>query len=213
MFDFLNAVYLAAILFSSITMYPVGETAVPIRLDGAVEVRFVREWWRDDGDGKCFYTGMVVPFERTWPEEIERGGEKVVLPPEPGKIAGYVALINRKECKGLETEAILRAGLVRSRTLLFGSRGPQVDKHTFFPAGDMLETPADKIQPWLPQVIERLEHLGEQDNEQGKAAKALLTASASELAKVLPGRKGKPPAAALVPEAPVPAVSGEQREN
>lgn len=29
MFDFLNAIYLAAILFSSITMYPVGETAVP----------------------------------------------------------------------------------------------------------------------------------------------------------------------------------------
>lgn len=209
MFDFLNAVYLAAILFSSITMYPVGETAVPIRLDGAVEVRFVREWWRDDGDGKCFYTGMVVPFERTWPEEIERGGEKFVLPPEPGKIAGYVAVIYRKECKGLETEAILRAGLVRSRTLLFGSRGPQVDKHTFFQAGDMLETPAEKIQPWLPQVIERLERLGEHD----KAAKALLTASASELAKVLPDRNGKPQAAAPVPEGRIPSVSGDQREN
>lgn len=206
MFDFLNVVYLAAILFSSITMYPVGETAVPVRLDGAVDVRFVREWWRDDGDGKCFYTGMVVPFERTWPEEIERGGERVVLPPEPGKIAGYVAVINRKECKGLETEAILRAGIVRSRTLLFGSRGPQVDKHTFFPAGDMLETPSEKIQPWLPQVVERLEHLSVQD----KVAKAFLTASASELATVLPGRNGKPQAAALVTEGLIPDVSEDQ---
>ena len=206
MFDFLNVVYLAAILFSSITMYPVGETAVPIRLDGAVDVRFVREWWRDDGDGKCFYTGMVVPFERTWPEEIERGGEKVVLPPEPGKIAGYVAVINRKECKGLETEAILRAGIVRSRTLLFGSRGPQVDKHTFFPAGDMLETPAEKVQPWFPQVVERLERLSVQD----KVAKAFLTSSASELATVLPGRNGKPQAAALVTEGPIPDLSGDQ---
>lgn len=209
MFDFLNAVYLAAILFSSITMYPVGETAVPVSLDGAVEVRFVREWWRDDGDGKCFYTGMVVPFERTWPEEIERGGEKVVLPPEPGKIAGYVAVINRKECTGLESEAILRAGLVRSRTLLFGSRGPQVDKHTFFPAGDMLETPAEKVQPWFPQVVERLERLSVQD----KVAKAFLTASASELVTVLPGRNGKPQAAAFVPEGPIQDVSGDQREN
>ena len=209
MFDFLNVVYLAAILFSSITMYPVGETAVPVRLDGAVDVRFVREWWRDDGDGKCFYTGMVVPFERTWPEEIERGGERVVLPPEPGKIAGYVAVINRKECKGLETEAILRAGIVRSRTLLFGSRGPQVDKHTFFPAGDMLETPSEKIQPWLPQVVERLERLSVQD----KVAKAFLTSSASELATVLPGRNGKPQAAALVSEGSTPDVSGDQREN
>lgn len=207
MFDFLNAVYLAAILFSSITMYPVGETAVPIRLDGAVEVRFVREWWRDDGDGKCFYTGMVVPFERTWPEEIERGGEKVVLPPEPGKIAGYVAVIHRKECKGLETEAILRAGIVRSRTLLFGSRGPQVDKHTFFPAGDMLETPAEKVQPWLPQVVERLERLSEQD----KVAKAFLTASASELATVLPGRNGKlQQSTSLLPEIAHPGPSGDQ---
>lgn len=206
MFDFLNVVYLAAILFSSITMYPVGETAVPVRLDGAVDVRFVREWWRDDGDGKCFYTGMVVPFERTWPEEIERGGEKVVLPPEPGKIAGYVAVINRKECKGLETEAILRAGIVRSRTLLFGSRGPQVDKHTFFPAGDMLETPAEKVQPWFPQVVERLERLSVQD----KVAKAFLTSSASELATVLPGRNGKPQAAALVTEGPIPDLSGDQ---
>ena len=206
MFDFLNVVYLAAILFSSITMYPVGETAVPVRLDGAVDVRFVREWWRDDGDGKCFYTGMVVPFERTWPEEIERGGEKVVLPPEPGKIAGYVAVINRKECKGLETEAILRTGIVRSRTLLFGSRGPQVDKHTFFPAGDMLETPAEKVQPWFPQVVERLERLSVQD----KVAKAFLTSSASELATVLPGRNGKPQAAALVTEGPIPDLSGDQ---
>ena len=207
MFDFLNAVYLAAILFSSITMYPVAETAVPIRLDGAVEVRFVREWWRDDGDGKCFYTGMVVPFERTWPEEIERGGEKVVLPPEPGKIAGYVAVIHRKECKGLETEAILRAGIVRSRTLLFGSRGPQVDKHTFFPAGDMLETPAEKVQPWLPQVVERLERLSEQD----KVAKAFLTASASELATVLPGRSGKlQQSTALIPASAHPGPSGDQ---
>ena len=206
MFDFLNVVYLAAILFSSITMYPVGETAVPVRLDGAVDVRFVREWWRDDGDGKCFYTGMVVPFERTWPEEIERGGERVVLPPEPGKIAGYVAVINRKECKGLETEAILRAGIVRSRTLLFGSRGPQVDKHTFFPAGDMLETPAEKVQPWFPQVVERLERLSVQD----KVAKAFLTSSASELATVLPGRNGKPQATALVTEGPIPDLSGDQ---
>lgn len=206
MFDFLNVVYLAAILFSSITMYPVGETAVPVRLDGAVDVRFVREWWRDDGDGKCFYTGMVVPFERTWPEEIERGGEKVVLPPEPGKIAGYVAVINRKECKGLETEAILRAGIVRSRTLLFGSRGPQMDKHTFFPAGDMLETPAEKVQPWLPQVVERLERLSVED----KVAKAFLTSSASELATVLPGRNGKPQATALVTEGPIPDLSGDQ---
>ncbi len=206
MFDFLNVVYLAAILFSSITMYPVGETAVPVCLDGAVDVRFVREWWRDDGDGKCFYTGMVVPFERTWPEEIERGGEKVVLPPEPGKIAGYVAVINRKECKGLETEAILRAGIVRSRTLLFGSRGPQVDKHTFFPAGDMLETPAEKVQPWFPQVVERLERLSVQD----KVAKTFLTSSASELATVLPGRNGKPQAAALVTEGPIPDLSGDQ---
>lgn len=37
---------------------------------------------------------MVQQDERTWPEEIERGSEKVVLPPVPGKVAGYVAVIN-----------------------------------------------------------------------------------------------------------------------
>ena len=209
MFDFLNAVYLAAILFSSITMYPVGETAVPTRLDGAVELRFVREWWRDDGDGKCLYTGMLVPFERTWPEEVERGGERVTLPPEPGKIAGYIALINRKDCKGLGTETILRAGVVRSRTLLFGSRGPQVDKHTFFPAGDMLETPAEKIQPWFPQIVDRLERLSEQD----EAAKAFLATSASELATVLPGHNSKPQATVQVQESTDTVTSDNQLLN
>lgn len=209
MFDFLNAVYLAAILFSSITMYPAGETAVPIQLGGAVELRFVREWWRDDGDGKCSYAGMVVPFDRTWPEEVDRGGERVILPPEPGKIAGYVAIINRKTCKGKEAEVILRAGIVRTRTLLFGSRGPQVDKHTFFPAGDMLETPAEKIQPWFPQIVERLERLSEQDG----AAKAFIAASASELATVLPGRIGKPQATVQVQQSTDTVTSDNQLLN
>ncbi len=66
MFDILNALYLAAIMFSSITMYPVGETAVPPKLDGvALEMSFVREWWREDGDGKCAYKGMLIPFDLT----------------------------------------------------------------------------------------------------------------------------------------------------
>ena len=196
MFDILNALYLAAIMFSSITMYPVGETAVPPKLDGvALEMSFVREWWREDGDGKCAYKGMLIPFDRTWPEEVRQGDESVTIPPEPGKIAGYVALINRKECKGKETEVILRAGLTRTRTLLFGSRGPQVDKHMFFPAGDLMETPADKIQPWLNQVVGRLEAMGAQDARY----KDFLALSTNDLGKVLPNRAGaSQPAPSLV---------------
>ena len=58
----------------------------------------------------------------------------------------------------------------------------------------------------LVRVVEHLERLSVQD----KVAKAFLTSSASELATVLPGRNGKPQAAALVTEGPIPDVSEDQ---
>lgn len=181
MLDVLNAVYLAAILFSSITLYPTGETAVPTERDSFVELKMHREYWRDDGNGKCSYEGVLVPYARTWPEVVRRGDDEITLPPEPDKIAGYVAVANRKICKDQEPVSILRAGTPSTRKPFFGTR--QVDKHTFFQSGDMMDTPADKIPLWFPQVIERMAILAKTDPK----AEAFIVKSRPELDKVLPG--------------------------
>ncbi|SEB23545.1 hypothetical protein [Variovorax sp. YR216] len=186
MFEAINAVYLAAMLLSSIMLAPEGETLVPLEKDAYVQLSLYREWWREDGRGKCDYKGVLVPYTRTWPEEVQRGGDTVILPPEPDKIAGYVIVVNRKECKDKASEPILRAGLPTVRKYLF--RGEAlVDKTSHFQAGDILEASADKIPPWFPQVIERMELLAQRD----EGAKSFLAASAKELDKVLPGRTAK----------------------
>lgn len=184
MLDILNAVYLAAILISGITLYPSDETAVPLEIDAFVEVKLHREYWRDDGKGKCSFGGVLVPYARTWRQEVRRGDEVVILPPEPDKIIGYVVVVNRKICDGKEAEAILRAGTPMTRKPFFGNR--QVDMHTFFQAGDMLETPPDKMPPWMPQVIERMALLAKTDNKAG----SFIAASLPELNKALPGLPG-----------------------
>ena len=184
MLDVLNMIYLAAILISSITLYPSEETPVPLGKNAFVELKLHREYWRDDGKGKCSFNGVLVPFTRTWPEEVRRGDEVIILPPEPEKIAGYVVVVNRKICKGNVSEAILRAGIPSTRKPFFGSR--QVDMHTFFQAGDMLETPPEKMPPWMPQVIERLVLLAETD----KKADSFITTALPELNKALPGLPG-----------------------
>lgn len=184
MLDILNAVYLAAVLFSSITLYPTDETAVPVEKDAFVELKLHREWWRDDGKGKCSYNGVLVPYTRTWPEEVRRGEEIVILPPEPDKIAGYVVVANRKVCDGKEPVAILRAGTPSTRKPFFGKR--QVDLHTFFAAGDMLEAPPDQIPPWLPQVIQRMAQLSKTDEK----AAAFMAAARPEIDKAMPGLPG-----------------------
>lgn len=181
MLDLLNTVYLAVVLFSSITLYPSEETVVPLERDAYVELKLHREYWRDDGNGKCAFTGVLIPYTRTWPVDIRRGEEVITLPPEPDKIAGYVTVVNRKVCKGKAPEAILRAGTPSPRKPFFGRL--QVDLHTFFPAGDMLETPPDKMPPWLPQVIERMAVLAATDQK----ADSFLKASMPELNKALPG--------------------------
>jgi hypothetical protein len=181
MLDILNTVYLAAVLFSSITLYPTEETAVPLELNAFVELKLHREYWREDGKGKCSFEGVLVPFARTWSEEVRRRDQVVILPPEPDKIAGYVVIANRKVCQGKTTEAVLRAGTPSTRKPFFGNR--QVDMHTFFPAGDMLETPPDKMPPWMPQSVDRLAMLAKTD----KRAERFISESAAELNKALPG--------------------------
>lgn len=184
MLDILNAVYLAAVLFSSITLYPTDETAVPLEKDAFAELRLHREWWRDDGKGKCSYTGVLVPYARTWSEEVRRGEEVIILPPEPDKIAGYVVVTNRKVCEGKEPESILRAGTPSTRKPFFGKR--QVDLHTFFQAGDMLDTPPDQVPPWMPQVIQRMALLAKTDSK----AAAFMKAARPEIDKAMPGLPG-----------------------
>ena len=58
--------------------------------------------------------------------------------------------------------------------------------HTFFQAGDMLETPPEKMPLWMPQVIERMALLAKTDKKAG----GFIAASLPELNKALPGLPG-----------------------
>ncbi len=163
MFDFFNAVILVATLVSNITLYPTHEYPIPTARDSVVSVELHREWWRDEGKGKCKFQGVLVPFVRDW-EEVTRGGEgsEVRLPPAPDVTAGHAFIVTRKVC-GDKVEPILRTGMLfkTSGTVLF---------QNYFPAYDVTEMRADEVPKWYGQVMQRIEKVAATD----EGAKAFL---------------------------------------
>lgn len=57
-------------------------------LESVTALRYQRHFLREDG--KCEFHGVVVPWERTWEEQVAQEGQTstTVLPAEPGKIVG-----------------------------------------------------------------------------------------------------------------------------
>lgn len=157
MLDFFNAVILMATLISNITLYPTQEHPIPSARESVVEVNLHREWWRDDGKGKCKYQGVMVPFVRDWEEVIQNGesGSETRLAPEPDVTAGHAFIVNRKVC-GDKVEAILRVGMLHktSGKVLF---------QNYFPAYDVTEMREDQLPKWYSQVIQRIERVAATD--------------------------------------------------
>ena len=56
----------------------------------------------------CVWSGVVVPYERTWPEVQSGFIEDKVLAPEPGKVAGYALVVNQQACPGQAPESMFR---------------------------------------------------------------------------------------------------------
>ena len=210
----LDIVYLAVIAAQNTTsdLTPIGETVMPTKLDAAVPAQYQPFVYRKDQD--CTFSAIMVPYDRTWPEEIQQEGNVTLLPPEPGKIAGYVAVIYKKECPNKEAGRILRAGIqgTEKKAGLFdsledgdtivmrhgdgGSIGRALD------SSDM--TVKGKEQPqWWPQVVARMTRLAPTD----PAVKGALAFSKELFILSLPDYKEKINAA-IEQEAPEKLGSG-----
>lgn len=120
----------------------------------------------------CVFSAFVVPYERTWPEEVRYGEEVRVLLPEPGKIAGYASVIYKKVCPGVAPRPILRAGRQATTTgtgTIF-TRAFSSDKTTYFMnswdnalnSQDMT-APDQAVPQWWPQVVARMIQLSKTD--------------------------------------------------
>ncbi len=180
----LDMLYLGVMLFSSITLYPF-ETPLPSALESVTPISLHREWWREDGEGKCTFEGVAVPYVRDWEEVVQQGDREVVIPAEPDKRAAYAILVNRKLCQGKAPEAILRAGaLIGARRGLFDNEKKAIGASNFA-AGDLLQTPPDKQPKWLSQVVGRIERVAAAGDVK---AKAFLDTSVAELDVALPAR-------------------------
>jgi len=170
MLDILNIFFLAGTLLSNIVLYSDGDYPFPENRESVVTVSTHREWWRVDGNGKCKYTGVMVPFVRDWEQEITRGKDgKTILPPEPDKTAGQAFIINQKVC-GDKVEPIFRVAEI------WAPKGTLMEKHQFA-AFDVIEMRPDQCPKWLEQVLHRIDRVA--THEQGAKTFLLALKSAS----------------------------------
>lgn len=169
MFEFFNAVFLAATLLSNIVVYSDGDFPFPQERESAVAVSMHREFWRDDGNGKCKYTGIMVPYVRDWEEVVKHGDIETVLPPEPNKTAGQAFIINKKVC-GATIEPVFRTGAILS------AKGSLLYKHSFA-AFDVTEMKVEDRPKWLEQVLLRIERVAAHDKHANEFVRFNMTAS------------------------------------
>lgn len=193
MLNFFNGVLLAATMLTNIVLYSDQDYPFPDARDSVVEVSMHREFWRDDGNGKCKYTGVMVPYVRDWEEVVKNGEVETILPPEPDKTAGHAFIINRKVC-GATVEPVFRTGIVMRRS------GGFLYKHSFA-AFDATEMRNDERPKWLEQVLLRIERVAAHDEKAKAFVEFNKTASfkkmPEDLAARLSGRTA--PAAVTAP--------------
>lgn len=158
MLDLLNVVGTVAIHTLTITMQVVTPIPMGKQLNEVTPVELKRGGLLVEN---CKFYGAMVPYERTWPVEID----DTVLPPEPGKIAGYGMLINKKVCEGKAPENVTLADSFHLK--LWGSRFQEG-----FPVNavvlDRFESTENLL--WVTPVMEVLRDKAETD----AAARAFL---------------------------------------
>lgn len=176
MLEIFNVIMLAGTMAANVTFYPFADTKITDQMETAYPVDFHREWWREDGKGKCVYKGIMVPFERNWDDvrEHAESGTQSVNPAAPGKMAGQALLINQKVC-GEKVETVLRGG----------DRFRLVEGMTFYKGvsvafTDLTTTPKELQGRWMLQILDRLERVAPTN----AAAADFLNASPVEIANL-----------------------------
>jgi hypothetical protein len=139
----------------TIKYYPDTNVAITVEksLTAVTPINYKRIAFREEG--KCLFNGVIVPWERTWEipsPHSDASHAADVLPPEPGKIAGYAAVIYQKQCPETAPESMLDVGV--QGTGIFPK--PMVVTGNTVVAQNILLTPQDQRPQWLGQVIERL---------------------------------------------------------
>ena len=109
---------------------------------------------------RCRYSGVVVPYERLWEERVVSSGSETVIPPEPGKIAGYAIVINRKDCDDRQPEAMLRVA-THYRPLFNSNVLGEGASYVVLPLDSLPESTRPK---WVPQVMETLAEAAASDS-------------------------------------------------
>ena len=201
MFEILNGLFLAGMMLANITLYSDEDYRFPEDRETVTAVSTHREWWREDGNGKCKYTGVMVPFVRDWEQVIKHGETERVLPPEPDKTAGQAFIINRKVC-GEKVEPVFRV------TEIWSAKGAYLYKHTVA-AYDLTDMRQDQRPQWLEQVLRRVERAAA-NNDQAKAfiefnktaSFEKMPADVDALLKSLGHKPGDTSVTSTTPEAP-----------
>lgn len=159
MFDIFNLVFAAGVVISQVQLYSSEDYKAPPQRESIIAVSMHREFYRDDGQGKCEFKGVMVPFVRDWDDIRPMGdGQEMVLKADPDTTAGMVFLVNQKVCEGKETEILFRAG--DKYRLTEGNNF--FKKHTVM-ASDMLSTPKEQQPKWMIQALDRVERLAKTD--------------------------------------------------
>lgn len=169
-----DVLYLAVIAAEegfTIKYFPKIDRAVKIEpsLDAITLMPFKRHFMREDG--KCNFDGVIVPWERTWTEEVNAfgGGGERELPPAPGKIAGYASVIYSRTCPGKTAESLLHIGVQPTGIFSTPSIAPSNSVGTM----DAMTASISQRPQWFGQVVERLVRLGHTD---ANAQKVVLSA-------------------------------------
>lgn len=180
MLNLLNFIFLTGTMLADIVLYADQDYKIPEQRDSVISVSMHREWWREDGNGKCKYTGYATPVVRDWEIVEVRDGMDIRTPPNLEDTYGLAIVFDKKVCEGKPVEKIFRTA-VKERTREGMTLYKKVSSH----AQDYYSAREDIRAKWVPQVLERLERIGTTNPE----AKAALTAIQDSMTSVVEERK------------------------
>lgn len=168
MFDVIDLIFkvgMAAGKALGITLFALSDVTLPQQLDQIAPIEMssaayvsirVRPKTEEE---RCRYSGIVVPYEQLWEERTTSFGIETVTPPQPGKIAAYAIIINRKDCEGRQPEAMFRVA-THWPTMFNGGALGEGAQYVALQLGSLPESARPK---WVPQAMEKLAEAAKSD--------------------------------------------------
>lgn len=151
--------------------------------DAIQPMRYKRHFLREDG--KCKFNGVLIPWSRTWPQEVRNGDTVTQLSPTPNEIAGYASVVYSKQCPDQPVQPILHVG--EQEGMIIAPKEGKAGLIDLRPAKtmDVLSGNQDFRPQWLPQVVERAVQLAPSH----AVAKQFVLAAQPQLLQAVPELK------------------------